>query len=51
MFLSRNIVLSAGIMGQVKRDMKQSRNQEIFSGRVQKFSWGQRTERTGIWGR
>ena len=38
MFLSRNIVLSAGIMGQVKRDMKQSRNQEIFSGRVQKFS-------------
>jgi len=28
----------------------QWRTQEFCSGRFNKFSWGQRTERTGIWG-
>jgi hypothetical protein len=29
----------------------QLRTQEFFSGGFNKFSWGQRTERMGIWGR
>jgi len=29
----------------------QWRTQEFCSGRFSKFSWGQRTKRTGIWGR
>ena len=29
---------------------RQWRTQEFFSGGFNKFSWGQRTERTGIWG-
>jgi len=31
--------------------MMQWRTQEFFSGGFNKFSWGKRTERTGIWGR
>ena len=32
-------------------DSVQWRTQEFFSGGFNKFSWGQRTDRTGIWGR
>jgi len=35
-----------------QNSMDQWRTQEFFSGRgFNKFSWGQRTERKGIWGR
>jgi len=36
----------------MKRDVgSQLRTQEFFRGGFNKFSWGQRTERTGIWRR
>jgi hypothetical protein len=39
------------MFGQESHVACQWRTQEFYSGGFNKFSWGQRTERTGIWGR